>query len=139
MNSTHDESSSAPSATDCVENVHSSAAATACTTASAISIGSSTPASFNQEHAPTPLPPSQRTRNTQHNHPRITNNKLVVPPANIANPRFGRDVATIRCRATLRTAVIHRPLLALKISTALLLLAVQRHQQSAAAAQTAPP
>ena len=44
------------------------------------------------------------------------------PPANIASPSFGSDVAASCCRATLRAAVVHIPLLALKMSTVLKLL-----------------
>ncbi len=41
------------------------------------------------------------------------------PPANIASPSFGSDVAARLHRATLRAAVVHIPLLALKMSTEL--------------------
>ncbi len=43
----------------------------------------------------------------------------IAPPANIATPRFGSDVAARRCRATLRAAVLQVPDVALKMSTAL--------------------
>jgi hypothetical protein len=41
------------------------------------------------------------------------------PPANIASPSFGSDVAARLYRATLRAAVVHTPLVALKMSTVL--------------------
>ncbi len=41
------------------------------------------------------------------------------PPANIASPSFGSDVATSHHRATLRAAVVHTPLVALNMSTVL--------------------
>jgi hypothetical protein len=44
---------------------------------------------------------------------------LKWPPANIANPSFGSDVAANSPLATLRTAVVQRPLDPLKKSTAL--------------------
>jgi hypothetical protein len=43
----------------------------------------------------------------------------LYPPAKIANPAFGRDVAAIRLRASLRAAVVQVPAIELKMSTAL--------------------
>ena len=88
---------------------------------------------------PSPFPPI--TTHTQHSAQSTPkNNKPVKPPANIANPSAGSDTATRLSRATLRAAVLHRPLLALKMSTTSLReLPAQRHQQSAAAAQSPPP
>ncbi len=52
---------------------------------------------------------------------KIKNVPLVrLPPANMAIPRFGSDVAVRYHLATLRAAVVQRPLVALKMSTALL-------------------
>jgi hypothetical protein len=42
------------------------------------------------------------------------------PPANMANPCSGSDVAAMPSLATLRAAVVQRPLVALNMSTALL-------------------
>jgi hypothetical protein len=42
-----------------------------------------------------------------------------TPPANIASPSFGSDAAARYARATLRAAVVHIPLVALKMSTVL--------------------
>jgi hypothetical protein len=44
----------------------------------------------------------------------------VKPPANMANPWLGRDVAARLPLTALRTAVVQRPLVASKMSTALL-------------------
>ncbi len=44
---------------------------------------------------------------------------LVKPPANMANPWFGSDVAARAALATLRAAVVHRPLVASKMSNSL--------------------
>jgi hypothetical protein len=51
-----------------------------------------------------------------------------LPPANMANPWFGSDVAARANLATLREAVVQRPVIASKMSTALLtpLAAAQR-------------
>ena len=72
-----------------------------------------------------------------------SNNKkyhtLIQQPANIAKPCFGSDAATREPRASLRAAVLHRPLLALKISTALLTVPAKRHKRSATQAQPPPP
>jgi hypothetical protein len=46
---------------------------------------------------------------------------LAWPPANIANPWLGSDVAARYHLATLRAAVVQRPLVPSKMSTALLL------------------
>ncbi len=55
-------------------------------------------------------------------HPAINNFNTChapLPPANIASPSFGSDVAATKYRATLRAAVDHIPLAALKMSTVL--------------------
>ena len=62
---------------------------------------------------------------TSHNLPISTktqtkNHKPVKPPANMANPCLGSDVAASTLLATLSAAVIQRPLLASKMSTELL-------------------
>ncbi len=44
---------------------------------------------------------------------------VLEPPANIASPSFGSDVAERAYRATLRAAVVHISLVALKMSTVL--------------------
>jgi hypothetical protein len=59
-------------------------------------------------------------------------------PAKITNPWFGSDSATGSYRGVLRAAVLQRPLIALKMSTASIPLPAQRHHQSAAAAQPPP-
>jgi hypothetical protein len=51
---------------------------------------------------------------------KIENAPLAWPPANMANPWFGSDVAARKFLATLRTAVVQRPLVPSKMSTALL-------------------
>jgi hypothetical protein len=85
-----------------------------------------------------PLPPAQGINNQRRQHkqtlslatmppthkptPAINDfNKCYAPkpPANIASPSFGSDVAARYHRATLRAAVVHIPLLALKMSTVL--------------------
>jgi hypothetical protein len=71
------------------------------------------------------LPPNTRPPTpTSHNLPISTtqnkNHKLVSPPANMANPCSGSDVAASAPLATLRAAVVQRPLVASKMSTALL-------------------
>jgi hypothetical protein len=67
-------------------------------------------------------PPGPTT--TSHNLPISTtqtkNHKPVPPPANMANPCSGSDVAASALLATLSAAVVQRPLVALKMSTALL-------------------
>ncbi len=97
--------------------------------ASAIGGGSSSKlgnskASFQPPHAP---PPAINDFNACY---------TLLPPANIASPSFGSDVAARYARATLRAAVVHIPLFALKMSTVLAgLLApaqgisIQRRQQ----------
>jgi hypothetical protein len=42
------------------------------------------------------------------------------PPANIANPWFGSDVAAIPPRASVKAAELQRPMIASKMSTTLL-------------------
>jgi hypothetical protein len=50
-----------------------------------------------------------------------TNNHIPLsPPANMANPCSGSDVAASAPLPTLRAAVVQRPLVASKMSTALL-------------------
>ncbi len=49
----------------------------------------------------------------------FSNCYALSPPANIESPSFGSDVAASSCRPTLRAAVVHIPLLALKMSTIL--------------------
>ncbi len=56
------------------------------------------------------LPPNINDFKTCYAHP---------PPANIASPSFGSDVAARLYRGTLRAAVVHIPLVALKMSTLL--------------------
>ena len=77
--------------------------------------------------APQSAPPSaQNTPPDSHitKSPSINNSKQnhtpVSPPANMANPCSGSDVAAISSLATLSAAVVQRPLLASKMSTALL-------------------
>ncbi len=56
---------------------------------------------------------------------------IVWPPANMANPWFGSDVAAREPLTTLRAAVVQRPLVELKMSTALLkLLSAHAHRIS---------
>ena len=59
------------------------------------------------------------TRTTQHAKIRKQTWQYVLsPPAKIATPTFGSDVAARRSRATLRVAVLHVPDVTLKMSTA---------------------
>ncbi len=44
---------------------------------------------------------------------------VLSPPANIASPPFGSEVAARYCRTTLRAAVVHAPLFTLNMSTIL--------------------
>jgi len=64
-----------------------------------------------------------------------------MPPANIASPSFGSDVAARYDRATLRAAVVHIPLLALKMSTASAqgISNQQRQQKQTLSLATMPP
>jgi hypothetical protein len=77
---------------------------------------------------------------------------LAWPPANMANPWFGSDVAARYHLATLRAAVVQSPLVALKMSTALLLtrllapahaqrisVHLQRNKASLFSRNTSPP
>ena len=56
-----------------------------------------------------------RNQSSQMNH----KHDAPVPPANIATPSFGSDVAARKNRAALRAAVVQAPLLTLKMSTTL--------------------
>ena len=47
---------------------------------------------------------------------------VLAPPAKIATPTFGSDVAAKAYRATLRVAVLQAPDVTLKMSTALIML-----------------
>jgi hypothetical protein len=103
--------------------------------------------------APQSAPPSaQNTPPDSHitKSPSINNSKQnhtpLSPPANMANPCSGSDVAANSNLATLSAAVVQRPLLASKMSTALhatlaTLLPAQRiiYQRSSPAPQSAPP
>ncbi len=82
-------------------------------------IGSSSSACFQpQPHSPL-FNPSTHTQ-LVHSAKKKSNHRP-MPPANIANPWIGSEVAARPSRATLSAAVLHLPLLASKISTALLL------------------
>ena len=86
--------------------------------ASAFISSTSKRASFRATHAP-PTPTSlhlaiSTTQNL------TTYVPLIAPPANMANPWFGSDVAARWLLATLRAAVVQRPLIPSKMSTALL-------------------
>ena len=66
-------------------------------------------------HLPDPtFQPLQSTQITE-----INKYYALMPPANIASPSFGSDVAARHCRATLRAAVLQVPFVALKMSTVL--------------------
>jgi hypothetical protein len=64
--------------------------------------------------------PSPKTHNTRQNQSQNKDHKP-KPPAKMASPWFGNDVAARSNRASLRAAVVHFPLLASKISTTALL------------------
>ena len=83
--------------------------------ASAISGGSSS--KLRNSQASFPSPPPTNTPPTAIND--FNTRYALEPPANIASPSFGSDVAARLYRATLRAAVVHIPLLALKMSTVL--------------------
>jgi hypothetical protein len=74
----------------------------------------------NQQTQPPPTQPSHSpTRTTQHAKIRKqTWQHVPWPPAKIATPRFGSDVAASHVRATLRAAVLQAPDVTLKMSTA---------------------
>ena len=86
--------------------------------ASAFISSTSKRASFRATNAP-PTPTSHHLAiSTTQN---ITTYVPFQPPANMANPWFGSDVAaSARSLATLRAAVVQRPLVPSKISTALI-------------------
>jgi hypothetical protein len=66
---------------------------------------------------PPPLTNTQQTK--QKKKLNSISNNILQPPANIASPRFGSDVAARNHNGSLRAAVLHVPVLALKMSTAL--------------------
>jgi hypothetical protein len=70
----------------------------------------------------TRTPDSNITQSPNVNNSKQKNNHKPVPnpPANMANPCSGSDVADREALATLSAAVVQRPLVALKMSTALL-------------------
>ena len=66
-------------------------------------------------------PDSNITQSPNVNNSKQKNNhKPLPPPANMANPCSGSDVADREALATLSAAVVQRPLVASKMSTALL-------------------
>jgi hypothetical protein len=113
--SSYAESCSAPSSRRHVENVHS--------------VGVDVDTRYarhetctrNQQIKPAPTQPSHSpTRTTQH--AKIRNQTwqyIPEPPAKIATPTFGSDVAARQHRATLRAAVLQAPDVTMKMSTAL--------------------
>ena len=64
-------------------------------------------------------PPTPTSHNLPISTTQTKNHKLVSPPANMAHPCSGSDVAASVRLATLSAAVVQRPLLASKMSTAL--------------------
>jgi hypothetical protein len=116
------ESSSRPTPTGCIENVYF-IVVTNCSCAT------------NQCSSPAAQSAPPSTKHTHHkiSSTNLTSHHLAIsatqniiiwipidnPPANKANPWFGRDVAARKSLATLRTAVVQRPLVASKMSTVL--------------------
>ena len=87
--------------------------------ASALISSASTRASFHPTHTHTHTH-SHITPNFAISTTQYKNYIPVSPPANMANACSGSDVAAISNLATLRVAVVQRPLVALNMSTALL-------------------
>jgi len=109
INSSDAESSSGPYPTPRVEDVHS--IGKTCTCARHQQSAAEAQAHFKARKHPCPTPTSAfNDCNTCY---------APWPPANIASPSFGSDVAARQHRATLRAAVVHIPLVALKMSTLL--------------------
>ena len=98
--------------------------------ASALISSASKRASFHPTHAP-PTP-------TSHNHPiSTTQNKIHIPncpPANMANPCSGSDVATIPSLATLSAAVVQAAGHCPGCAAAVLMMHKQQTMTAAAAA-----
>jgi hypothetical protein len=94
------------------------------------------------QHSPSHTPlfhlSFRNPHNTSHHQPELKSHKPVEPPANIANPWFGSEVEVKNFRATLRAAVLHRPVFALNMSTTLLMipLTAKQHQQAEAHRKT---
>ncbi len=116
----HAESSSRPTSTRHIENVHGIADTTTCSRAThQQSSPAAQSAPFLATHAP-------HTSTSHHlaisikSQNKSTYEPFEMPPANTANPWFGSDVAARTPLATLRAAVAQRPLVTLKMSTALL-------------------
>jgi hypothetical protein len=108
------ESCSAPSSRRHVEDVNSvGVAATHCATHETCT--------RNQQTKPRPLK-HLIPQPTQHNTRKVRKSAcqhVLQPPAKIATPRFGSEVAARAYRATLRAAVLQAPDVTLKMSTAL--------------------
>jgi len=118
--SSYAESCSAPSSRRHVEDVHSIGVDAARCARRETCIR-------NQQANPRPLNhpiPQPKQYNTQACalHENSTKQHVLQPPAKIATPRFGSDVAARPVRATLRAAVLQAPDVTLKMSTALELL-----------------
>ena len=103
--SSYAEICSAPSSKRHVEDVHSVGEAAAVNCAR-----HETCTRDQQPQLPPAQPSHSRTRTTQHAKIRKSTSKhVLLPPAKIATPRFGSDVATSHSRATLRFAVLQAP------------------------------
>jgi hypothetical protein len=102
------ESSSAPSPIRRIEDVHRTE-----------TVRVTCPCATQQQSATAAQ--AQRVSSKHHTPPitAINTHYAPIPPANIASPSFGSDVAAKACRATLRAAVLQVPLVALKMSTVL--------------------
>ena len=122
-----------------VENVHSIADNNSSCATHQRSSSAPQSAPPSAQHTP---PDSQITQSPSINNSK-QNHTPLSPPANMANPCSGSDVAANSNLATLSAAVVQRPLLASKMSTSLpaTLLPAQRiiYQRSSPAPQSAPP
>ncbi len=114
ISSSYAESCSAPSSRRHVEDVHSVGVAAA-------RCAKHETCTRNQQSNLRPLKhpiPQPAQRNTQR-YEKSRWQRVLPPPAKIATPRFGSDVAARFCRPTLRAAVLQAPDVTLKMSTAL--------------------
>jgi hypothetical protein len=113
--SSYAESCSAPSSRRHVEDVHSVGGA------AAVPCARHETCTRNQQKQPPPAQASHSpTRTTQHaKMQKSTWQHVRLPPAKIATPTFGSDVAARPVRATLRAAVLQAPDVTLKMSTTL--------------------
>jgi hypothetical protein len=104
----HAESSSRPTSTGCIENVHGSGITITCSYICATHQHSS-PAPQSAPPSAQHMPPNSHITpscNINNSKNKIKYAPLVWPPPNMANPWFGSDVAARLVFATLRAAVV---------------------------------